>query len=178
MRLYCGPGATLFSVASAVFARDTRQTNVEIISLRLFNQADEAGELITRRYVESRLTELRSHPHGCRCAGLCGLARKVNSASVFRCAAAWQRQINITRKLAGVDPVTQVPPDGFATALDGVALQRRAHQLPEVHSGRDQVVAQLNIGVTARLRHWPRATGSSPHCGAASIPLWVAGRWR
>ena len=30
-------------VSSAVFARDTRQTNVEIISLRLFNQADAAG---------------------------------------------------------------------------------------------------------------------------------------
>ena len=30
-------------VSSAEFARDTRQTNVEIISLRLFNQADAAG---------------------------------------------------------------------------------------------------------------------------------------
>ena len=30
-------------VSSAEFARDTRQTNVEIISLRLFNRADAAG---------------------------------------------------------------------------------------------------------------------------------------
>jgi hypothetical protein len=30
-------------VSSAEFACDTRQTNVEIISLRLFNQADAAG---------------------------------------------------------------------------------------------------------------------------------------
>jgi hypothetical protein len=30
-------------VSSAVIARDTRQTTVEIISLRLFNQADPSG---------------------------------------------------------------------------------------------------------------------------------------
>ncbi len=74
--------------------------NVELVSLRLFNQADEAGALITRRYVQDRLHELRSHPDGCRCNGFCQLARKVNSASVFRCAVAWQRQVNVTRKLA------------------------------------------------------------------------------
>lgn len=88
------------SSANAVFARDTRATNIECVALRLFNQADQAGALITRRYVQNRLDELASHPDTCRCAGLCGLARKVNAASVFRCAAAWQRQVNVTRKLA------------------------------------------------------------------------------
>jgi hypothetical protein len=93
-------GATLFGVGAHADYHFTREANVEIISLRLFNQADAAGALISRRYVQNRLDELASHPDGCRCAGLCHLARKVNAASVFRCASAWQRQINITRKLA------------------------------------------------------------------------------
>ena len=87
-------------VAGGANARLLRGINVEQVSLRIFNQADQAGALVTRKYVESSLAELRSHPETCRCNGLCGLARKVNSASVFRCAVAWQRQVNITRKLA------------------------------------------------------------------------------
>jgi hypothetical protein len=95
-------GATLTTVAGTANAQSIRETNVEIVALRLFRDADRAGVLITRRHIESKLTELRSHPNDCRrCSRLCQLARKVNSASVFRCAAAWQVQINTTRRLAG-----------------------------------------------------------------------------
>ena len=76
-----------------------RVAAVEVLSLNVFGIADRNGQIITRRMVAERLTELGGHPAGCGC-GLCELLPLVTVPKVWRCASRWQADVNLTRVLA------------------------------------------------------------------------------
>ena len=77
----------------------SRQAAVEVLSLHVFGRADAAGQMVTRRMVQERLSELGGHPHGCGC-GLCDLVPRVTVTKVWRCASHWQADVNLTRLAA------------------------------------------------------------------------------
>ena len=70
----------------------TREVATKIVSVSLFGRAHEAGLTITRRWVDSQLERLRTHPSECRCNEPCGLARMVTANKVHWTAVTWQRQ--------------------------------------------------------------------------------------
>lgn len=88
----------MFTVAGSANARLIRERNAEILGLRIFNQA--AGEPVTRRIVEARMTQWRAHPMGCSCAAPCDLAHTVSISRVWCVVWGWQASIARTRRLA------------------------------------------------------------------------------
>lgn len=86
-------------MAGADNAITSRQAAVEILALNVFGTADRAGQLVTRRIVSERLSELAGHRDGCSCE-LCELLDRVTVAKVWRCASRWQSDVNLTRLAA------------------------------------------------------------------------------
>ena len=72
---------------------------VEVLALNVFGIAGRSGQLVARRMVSERLTELGGHVGGCAC-GLCELLPLVTATRVWRTASRWQGDINLTRLLA------------------------------------------------------------------------------
>ncbi len=78
-----------------------REASGEIVALRLFQIADEAGQSITRIWIRAQVDALQAHPVDCRrCGGLCVAARQTSASAVYRVAQQWQHDIERTRKLA------------------------------------------------------------------------------
>jgi hypothetical protein len=57
--------------------RYTADADIEVVALHLFELANRNGQLITRRWSDRRLAELRAHPLPCRCDAPCAIAREV-----------------------------------------------------------------------------------------------------
>jgi hypothetical protein len=105
----------------------SREAAVEVLALNVFGLADAAGQLITRRMVESRLAELAGHPPGCGC-GLCELLPLVTCSKVWWCAS----------RLAGIDQ----PDPATGTALEQKFFALAPKMLP--HCGIEVVNPTFN----------------------------------
>ncbi len=73
---------------------------VELLSLDVFNAAEQIGARVTFRDVERHLERLASHRPHCPCGRPCGLVGMVSPEAVYHVTRRWQSELAWTRARA------------------------------------------------------------------------------